>query len=195
MTNNTHASVLQESYRQLIQPYAAHISIAATLTIKQVAKVRVKRFENYSDECYTYNVALDEDKLNSTIKYFTARLTHALYGNQAKHKNKQDWAKPLIITAIEGREKFKRQHLHLAIGNIPVDKHDSIATLIEDAWRGCDFANKQIKIKPIYNGIGWLNYMTKDVGYTGSDVIDVIHSVVPEFIQHSICTESRLQAV
>jgi hypothetical protein len=43
-------------------------------------------------------------------------------------------------------------------------------------------------------GIGWLGYITKQVGYTDNDALDIVCSTIPPFIQSSICTESRLQA-
>jgi hypothetical protein len=183
---------LQIAYRQHIEPYCEQVQCAVTLTLKQRAVIRVKRFTNYGDECYEFAAYLNEETLRSTIEYFTAQLTHELYGNQARHKNKQDWAKPLIIVVVEGRNTHKLTHLHLAIGNIPTTHLENIDKHIQAAFSRCDFANKQLCVKHVSNSVGWLGYITKQVGYTDNDALDIVSSTIPPFIQQSICTESRL---
>jgi hypothetical protein len=152
----------------------------------------VRRFENYGDEYYEFRDYLDEDKLRSTIRFFTAQLTNELYGNKSKHKNKQDWAKPLVIAVVEGRNTHKLTHLHMALGNIPTTHIGNIAHHTQAAFQRCDFANKQLCVKHVDSGIGWLGYITKEVGYTDNDALDIVTSTIPPFIQSSICTESRL---
>ena len=194
MHQQSNGQKLQEAYRQYIAPYSQYIQIAVTLTLKPTALIRVRRFENYGDERYEFREYLDEDKLNSTIRFFTAQFTNELYGNLAKHKNKQHWARPLVIVAVEGRNTHKLTHLHLAIGNIPSTHIGNIAQHIQAAFERCDFANKQLCVKHITNGNGWLGYITKEVGYTDNDALDIVSSTIPPFIQSSICTESRLLA-
>jgi hypothetical protein len=186
--------ILQNAYRQHIAPYSPYVQCAVTLTLKQSALIRVRRFENYGDEYYEFREYLDDDKLRSTIRFFTAQLTNELYGNKSKHKNKQDWAKPLVIAVVEGRNTHKLTHLHMALGNIPSTHIGNIAHHTHAAFQRCDFANKQVCIKHVDNGIGWLGYITKEVGYTDNDALDIVSSTIPLFIQNSICTESRLLA-
>ena len=119
MQQLTNGQKLQEAYRQHIEPYSKHLQFAVTLTLKSSALIRVRRFENYGEDFYAFRAFLDEDKLRSTIKFFTTQLTNEVYGNKSKHKNKQYWAKPLVITAVEGRNTHKLTHLHFALGNIP----------------------------------------------------------------------------
>jgi hypothetical protein len=183
---------LQQAYRQHIEPYSNKIQFAVTLTLKQSALIRVRRFENYGDEYYEFREYLDEDKLRSTIRFFTALLTNEVYGNKSKHKNKKHWAQPLVIVVVEGRNTHKLVHLHLAIGNIPATHTDNIAHHTQAAFQRCDFANKQLCVKPVTDGTGWLGYITKEVGYTDNDALDIVSSTIPPFIQQSICTESRL---
>lgn len=194
MQQLTTGQKLQRAYRQHIEPYSNHVQFAVTLTLKNAARIRVKRYENYGDEYYEFTAYLNDDTLNSTIKYFTALLTHELYGNHSKHKNKQHWAKPLVIVAVEGRNTHKRTHLHLALGNVPTHHIINIEPKIQAAFSRCDFAHKQFCVKPITNGSGWLSYITKEAGYTDDDVLDIVSSTIPQFIQSSICTESRLLA-
>jgi hypothetical protein len=183
---------LQLAYRQHIEPYSKYLQFAVTLTLKPSALIRIKRFQNYGDDIYEFRDFLDEDKVRSTIRFFTAQLTKELYGNKAKHKNKQQWAKPLIITTVEGRNTHKLTHLHLAMGNIPDTHTDNIAEYTQTAFERCDFANKQLCVRSISNGTGWLGYITKEVGYTDNDALDIVSSTIPPFIQSSICTEGRL---
>ena len=185
---------LQLAYRQHIAPYSKYVQCAVTLTLKQSALIRVRRFENYGDEYYEFREYLDEDKLRSTIKFFTSQLTNELFRKKAKHKNKQDWAKPLVIVVVEGRNTHKLTHLHMAIGNIPSTHLENIAQHTQAAFQRCDFANKQLCVKHVDNGIGWLGYITKEVGYTDNDALDIVASTIPPFIQSSICAESRLLA-
>jgi hypothetical protein len=188
MNTITNGQKLQNAYRACIEPYSAHLQIAVTLTLKSTARISVKRFENYGNERFNYLCHLDEERLQSTVRYFNALLTKSLFGNQAKHKNKKEWAKPLVFTIVEGRNCNKKTHLHLAIGNIPSEHLSNIEPIIKSAWARCDFANKQIKVKPLTNASGWLNYITKEVGYTDNDVLDICNSVIPQYIESSICT-------
>ncbi len=191
MEGKTRGQTLQQAYRECVAPYAEHLQIAVTFTLKQRAKIRVRRFENYGDDYYEYWHALTEETLNSTIRYFTALLTDALYGNASKHKNKRAWARPLVIVAVEGRNTAKRTHLHLAIGNIPAEKLGAIEDLILAAWRRCDFGYKKNEVKPLSNSYGWLTYMTKQVGYTDNDAVDIVSSSIPSVLVKSVCTEGR----
>lgn len=186
MQNTQHLMKLQMAYRTMVYAYAPHLTTAATLTLKQHARIRVRRFENVNDEYFEFCQKLSDDMIGSTIRRFTARLTHILYGNQAKHANKRHWAKPLIIVAIEGRRTGKLPHLHVAIGNVPIDKQGCIDRLIKQAWYECDFGNAQVCVKPLTSTYGWLDYMTKEMGYTDDDVLSVEHTCIPEITQRSI---------
>ena len=188
MNELTKGQKLQQAYRTCFKPYSKHLQIAVTLTLKQTARIAVKRFQNYGNEYFYFNKKLDDECLQSTIRYFNVLLSKALYGNQARHKNKQIWAKPLVITVVEGRNINKLTHIHLAIGNIPKEHIGNIDTIIKSVWARCDFANKQTKITFLANTNGWLNYITKEVGYTDNDALEVCHSVIPQYIQSSICT-------
>jgi hypothetical protein len=192
MNKLTNGQKLQQAYREHIEPFSSWVQIAVTLTLKTTAKIRVKRFRNYGEEYLEFVEYLDEDKLHSRITYFTALLRHELFGNKAKHKNKKDWTNPLVIAVTEGRNTHKRTHLHLAIGNIPTEKLGYIEEIIFRLWQRCDFANKEVCIKDVTCGKGWLSYITKEIGYTDNDAIDVVASTIPPFIQQRICTESRL---
>ena len=188
MNNLTRGKKIQLAYRNLINPYSKHLQFAVTLTLKQAAKIKC-------NENLNYYLHINEETLQSTIKRFTALLTWALYGNQSRHKNKRDNSKPLIITVVEGRNTQKLLHLHLALGNIPLEHLPNIEKIIESTWARCDFANKQIKVVEIFNSQGWLEYITKQVGYTDNDAWDVCSSTIPQFIEQSMCTESRLLVI
>ena len=193
MDNEAKRKALQTAYRQMIKPYSKNLQFAVTLTLKTSATIKIKRFANYGNEYFSYSKCLTEELLDGTVRRFTKLLTATLYGNQSKHKNKQAWAMPLVIACIEGRKGGKRTHLHLAIGNVPATKCDNFNILVAQTWARCDFAHKSACIKSISDAEGWLTYITKEVGYTDNDALDVVASTIPPFIQQSICTESRLQ--
>jgi len=163
---------LQKAFRELAHRYAPHLQVAATLTLKTTALIKVPCFENDNTEHYKFLKNLNDEIISSTARRFEARLTHYLYGNQAAHKHKKHWAKPLILVAVEGNNQYthKRPHFHIAIGNIPESKLARINEIITQAWHDCDFGNKEVCIKPLANNFGWLDYMTKEVGYTDNDV-------------------------
>jgi hypothetical protein len=188
MQQLTSGQQLQLAYRQYLEPYSPYIQYAVTLTLKQSAKISVKRFDNYGDDRFEYWQHLDDSKLDSTLKYFTATLTHKIFGNHSKHANKKDWARPLVIAAVEGRNNHKRTHLHLAIGNIPSTHLGNFANHVQTAFSRCDFANKHICVEYVYDGMGWLGYITKEVGYTNNDALDIVSSTIPPYIQQRICT-------
>jgi hypothetical protein len=194
MKTPTQGQILQQCYRDCLAPYSHHVQYAVTLTLKQSAVIRVRRFQNYGNEHYEFKHYLTDDHIRSTVRYFTARLTALLYGNQAKHANKQSWAKPMVLTVVEGKNTTKLPHLHMAIGNVPEHHMANINNLVAQAFNRCDFANKQICVKPVDHSQGWLDYITKQVGYTDNDALDIVGSTIPPFIQQSICTESRLLA-
>jgi hypothetical protein len=188
MQQLTSGQRLQLAYRQYLEPYSPYIQFAVTLTLKQTAKISVKRFDNYGDDRFEYWQHLDDSKLDSTIKHFTKKLTNAVYGNHSKHKNKQHWARPLVIAAVEGKKNHKRTHLHLAIGNIPSTHLGNFAHHAQAAFERCDFAHKHMCVKPVHDSFGWLGYITKEVGYSNLDALDVVSSSIPPYIQQRICT-------
>jgi hypothetical protein len=176
---------LQRSYQQLLQPYQPHFQFALTLTLKQRAKIST-RLNDYGDEIFERWAGLNDATLDSTMRRFYARLTHYLYGNQSKHKNKQAWAKPLLITTIEGQNSAKRTHVHAALGNVPERYLHCVDKLVAQAWAECDFGYKEIAVKPIRCAQGWNNYMTKEVGYVNNDAVSVMHMYVPQIISQRI---------
>jgi hypothetical protein len=181
----THGQQLQAAYRQHIEPYSNYVQFAVTLTLKQSAQI-VTPYATGKGVYRRYE-RLDDEKLSSTIRYFNALLRHELFGNKCYHKNKRDWARHLSIFSIEGRNTYKRTHLHAAIGNIPGDKLVTLPAIVESVWKQCDFANREIRLKPVYDSAGWLGYITKEIGYTDTDCLDVCSIEIPPFIEQSIC--------
>lgn len=176
---------LQQGYQALLQPYQPYFQYALTLTLKQSAKISTK-INDYSDVKFERWVGLSDDTLDSTMRRFYARLTHYLYGNKAKHKNKQHWAKPLLITVVEGKNSAKRLHIHAALGNVPTEFQHCIDRIVEQAWAECDFGYREIVVKQIYCAEGWNEYLTKDVGIRNDDAVSVKHLYIPAFIQQRI---------
>ena len=174
MNNN---KLLKKAYREMLYEYDNHLEVAATVTLKTSALIYDK------DYYLPRRQYLNKSVINSTIRYFKAVLTYQLFGNTSKHKNKQDWAKPLIFISIEGLKNHKRPHLHIALGNIPEDKKSSIQQIIESAWQKCDFGNKEVDIKEIYDARGWIDYITKEIGACNDHVLDIVGSVIPSSIK------------
>jgi|LakMenEpi03Aug12_release.lakeMendotaPanAssembly.Ray.scaffolds.fasta_scaffold1342824_1 hypothetical protein len=170
---------LQHAYRQILTRYEAHFEFAATLTLKRYTVIR-----NEHQLTLGQGFALNEDILKSTIRYFTANLTRYLYGNAAKHKNKQHTAKPLLFFVLEGSNNAKREHLHIILGNVPEHKKANIEALIKAAWAQCDFGYRQVDVKSIYDGAGWAGYITKEIGYENNEALCIVDCVIPDIYSH-----------
>jgi len=182
----TRGQTLQASYREFIEPLGEHVKYALTLTLKGSDTICTPYANGYG--IYKRKALLDEDKLVSSIRYFNAVLTRSLFGNHARHPNKQHWAKPLAVYSIEGRNIHKRIHIHAAVGNVPERHQEHFESMIKTAWQRCDFAYRDNKIVEVYDAAGWYEYITKEIGYTDNDCLDIVNSVIPPFIEQSIRT-------
>lgn len=173
MNSTCNTSPLQLAYQSFMSMYAQHFEYALTLTLKQ-------SIQHYcGNNVHKTTKTLDEAALQNTLRYFTCNLTRYLFGNSARHPNKQHFAKPLLIIAVEGLNSDKLVHLHMGLGNVPDAKNAHIDLIVGDAWKRCDFANEQICIKPITHAQGWMNYMTKEIGYNNDLAIDITASTIP----------------
>jgi hypothetical protein len=166
---------LQQAHQSLLAPYTDYFEYAATLTIKQYATIHTEYLPSLGQ-----GFVLTDDILKSTIRYFTAHLTRFLYGNDAKKLHKQHYAQPLLFFVVEGVNSHKREHLHIALGNVPDHKKADIESIIKQAWAKCDFANQQVKVKPIYNAVGWTDYITKEIEFENNDALYIVDSVIPQ---------------
>ena len=178
---NAKAQQLQEAYKQVLRPYFHHLQFAVTLTLKQAAKISTPYTSHAG--VYTRWVRLDEDTTRSTLRRFTALLRRRCFGHAARHASKQSWAAPLAIYTVEGRNTHKRTHIHAALGNIPERHVTSIPSIVETAWLSCDFGYREFDIQPISGAEGWIGYITKELGYTDNDCVDVVSMTIPPFIQ------------
>ena len=166
---------LQQAHQNLLAPYVDYFEYAATLTIKPYATIHTEYLPSLGQ-----GFALSDDILKSTMRYFTAHLTRFLYGNDAKKLHKQHYAKPLLFFVVEGVNSYKLEHLHIALGNVPDHKKADIESIIKQAWAKCDFANQQVKVKPIYNAVGWTDYITKEIEFENNDALYIVDSVIPQ---------------
>ena len=166
---------LQQANQSLLAPYADHFEYAVTLTIKSYTTIHTEYLPSLGQ-----GFALTDDIIKSTIRYFTANLTRFLYGNDAKKPHKQHIAKPLLFFVVEGANSYKREHLHIVLGNVPEHKKANIEQIIKKAWAKCDFAHQQVRVEPIYNAAGWTEYITKEIGFENNDALYIVDSVIPQ---------------
>ena len=182
MENMAYRLSLQSAYEKMLKPYEDHFQFALTLTLKLKAKIRTRIHESAYFERDEY---LNDEKLNSTIRYFTALMNQSIYGNHTKHKNKRDWAEMLSFYSREGGDGIKRLHLHAAIGNIPAEKIESFEVIATQNWHRCDFGHENVDVERIYNASGWVGYMTKTVKMKNYEALDVESATIPKFIEVS----------
>jgi hypothetical protein len=169
-----------------INKYSPYLNYAVTLTLKQRATIRVKRFDNWDGEFNEFSVKLTEDIALNTLNYFNARLTHYAYGKDARRTATKHYAQPLIISTIEGVASNKRIHIHAAIGNLPTKYLYEANEWISKAWADCDFAHKQIKINKLTDCYGWLDYMAKETSVGNLDAICIDSIKQPQSIQQLV---------
>ena len=191
-SEKSHDRKLRDGYEKLLYPYAPYVTTAVTLTIKKTAILHTVEKTHPDYKKRFHRVWLGEDELTSTMRYLTARLNHYCFGNAAKHKNKRDKNKLLLLFFVEGDGIYKRKHFHLAVGNIPEKHKSNIRHIIKLAWQECDFANREIEVEDTYDSFGWLKYDVKEVEEArNADVFNVVHSCIPRFIEEIVCTECR----
>lgn len=174
---------------QTINQYSPYLSYAVTLTMKQRAKIRVKRFDNWDGEYNERLVMLDEAIALDTLNYFNARFTYYAYGKDAVRNSTKFHSQPLVIATLE-RTKDGRLHIHAAIGNLPTKYLFEVHDWISKAWADCDFAYKHIKIKKLSNTYGWLDYMAKETSVGNMDAICINSIKQPQSIQQLVGAES-----
>jgi capsular polysaccharide transport system permease protein len=94
------------------------------------------------------------------------------------------------IPVLENRAKTLRAEMAKETAKVTGDQK-SLSGKAADYQRlalDADFANKQLCVKHVSSGIGWLGYITKEVGYSNWDALDVVSSCIPTYIQQRICT-------
>ena len=190
MIPNSRAS----AYAEVFSSYIPHLQYAVTLTFKAKALIPLgykprptpskdcvwaickRYYPQYQwNEGFTYKEwrYLNESIAQSTLRYFYTRLTHLIFGKDSKRASTKGYSKPLMITSIEGlgARSHKRIHAHLAIGNLP--PHIDVRNMVEIAWHQCDFAYRQLSVKPITHGEGWLEYLCKEMESDNCDALQL----------------------
>ena len=175
-----------------ISAYSQYLNYAVTLTLKQRAKVKVQRFENYNGEYNEFYVQLTEDIALNTLNYFNARLTHYAYGKAARKNISRHYSQPLVIATLEGKAVDKRLHLHLAIGNLPTQYTHIANEWISKAWEDCDFAYKQKTVRKLTDTYGWLDYMAKETNIGNEDVFCIANINEPQSIKELVGSRKLL---
>ena len=189
MYSNSHA--YKKELVETVNQYSTYLSLAVTLTMKQKATIRMKRFENWDGEYNEWEVRLDEAIAKDTLNYFYARLTHYTFGKDARRTSTKWYSQPVMLAALEGTDGSKRLHWHLALGNLPAMQFWEASDLIAKTWSECDFAYKQIQVKPLTHTYGWLDYMAKEVHDGNMDAICIDSIKQPQSIQQLVGAESR----
>lgn len=177
---------LRQCLVDTVNIYSPYLNYAVTLTLKQRAKIRVKRFDNWDGEYNEFSVKLTEEIALDTINYFNARLTHYAYGKDARKTSTKHYSQPLVVSAIEGLNSDKRIHIHAAVGNLPTKYLFEAHEWISKAWADCDFAYKHIKIKKLTDTEGWLDYMAKEVSDGNTDAICINSIKEPQSIKQLV---------
>ena len=161
--------VLRKAYVKTMSHYSPYLTHAVTLTFKAKALIKPQVFNKCSE--YKEWRFLNEEIAEASIRYFYARLSYIAFGKNSKKNSTKAHSKPLMIASIEQGHIKKRLHAHLVIGNLPRDI--DICNSIQRAWFDCDFAYKQINIKPLFNAEGWLTYISKEVDIGNIDALRV----------------------
>jgi len=158
MTNNEIA--LRNATLDWMLQQADSYTHAITLTLKPYRVVQTERGE--------MREALTKDNAKANMRHFINRVNNSMYGNAAKRYGKGI----SILAVIEGEATNKQLHYHCAIGNLPTTLNEqAIQSKITSAWHQTAFGNEQVHIQRMQTS-GWLNYLGKEVGLHGADVVD-----------------------
>ena len=169
---NTVDNKLRIAAFDMLSAHRKHCTHAITLTLKQTAWIDTAR----GKAC----TALTPLIASRTLRNALNRLNRQLYGNGFKRK--PNTHKLLVIATLEGVRSKKRLHYHLQIGNVPRSiSDDELQNAISLAWTATDFGDTQINLQTLY-GSHWLNYITKEIGYSDTDCIDWLNTHIPEHL-------------
>jgi hypothetical protein len=182
MENMAYSLSMQSAHEEMLKPYEQYFQFALTLTLKLKATIRTRLLTD-DDSYFERDEYLNDEKLNSTIRYFNVLMNQSIFGNQAKHKNKRDWTQILSFYSREGGDGIKRLHLHAVIGNIPSNKIEAFEAIVSQNWHRCDFGHDEVRVERISNARGWVGYMTKTVKLKNHDALDVVSATIPKFIE------------
>ena len=199
LQEKSNATLYKEGYYEMMKKkFAPFVTTAATLTLKTSDMIVINKQEKNKNSDsrdlsensdlpeIRFRAYLDNEKLNSSLRYFTKRMNLYCFRRIRNYEKRNDDEKLLILFFVEGDGIRKHKHVHLAIGNVPEKHLNNISYLIRDAWSECDFSNSEIDVKPTYNTQGWLNYEVKEVEYGNTDVFNVVQSCIPRFIQDNV---------
>jgi hypothetical protein len=164
---NTQRNALKTANFDWLSTHADANSYAVTLTLKPKRRVITEKG--------TYWERLTEIEARNNFHFFLLRLNHNIFGKAAKRYGKTVSALPVL----EGDGRHTLLHYHCALGNFPshVPLY-AIAPLITSAWHQTPFGNEHVCVKPMHSQ-NWVGYMTKEIGTSNTDVVDVQNLRLP----------------
>ena len=123
--------------------------VSVTLTLKQ--RIECNDFKG------RFGINLDPIKVSENTRHFMNRLNQSVFG-----KGFLRYGKRLsVIPVIEGNS-FIRLHVHMTLekpNHIDINEFEQ---LISKCWSKTKFGYNNIKIKPIDNYMGWVDYTLKN---------------------------------
>lgn len=124
-------------------------AIAVTLTLKQ--KVQIDDFRGRFEQ------RLDRINVSENTRHFMNRLNQRVFGKgYLRYGNRLS-----VIPVIEGNS-FIRLHIHMTIEKPNHLSLRQFEILVTECWSKTRFGYNNIKIKPIHDYEGWINYKLKN---------------------------------
>lgn len=136
--------------------------VAVTLTLKQ-------RIEG--NNCRgRFGSSIDPIKVSDNTRHFLNRLNQKVYGKKFTRFNKC----LSVIPVIEGNKDI-RWHVHMAIEKPVHLTFEEFEKLIFENWSKTTYGYENVRIRPTYDYLGWIDYMLKNYSKVEnlSDSVDV----------------------
>ena len=121
--------------------------LAVTLSLKQ--RIELNDFKGLG-------LKIDKTETSKNTRHFLNRLNQSVFGKGFNRYNRRLAAIPVI----EGNS-FIRFHVHLTLQRPDHIEPRIFEKLIYDCWSKTTFGYHNIKIKPIYDYMGWIEYKLK----------------------------------
>ncbi len=122
--------------------------VAVTLTMKQ-------RIES-NDFRGRFGVNLDPIKVSENTRHFLNRLNQSVFG-----KGFLRYGKRLSVIPVTEGNAVIRLHIHMTLERPEHLNLNEFERLISECWSKTTFGYHNIKIKPIYDYMGWIEYKLK----------------------------------
>lgn len=100
------------------------------------------------------------------LGHFLNRLNKRAFGNAAVRFGRKVSVVPILERSFSGR-----WHYHLTMKN-PFPDEQMCRSTVEECWSKTRWGYNEIDVRPLYDTVGWINYITKSRSVDGWDIVN-----------------------